>query len=152
MKIKIKSLKILLKKENIDCDSIYFKNRLLRATNWLKEYGNNKTKLLEEFNQEHYKTLTDQEKDWLNDTIEILKENFETTDELQGELYAVVKKETNDSKEIKKLQKRYFQILYNMLLGKDNGPKMGLFLSAVDYDNISKRLTNSNDNIKIRHR
>ena len=76
------------------------------------------------------------------------KNGFETTDELQAELYGVVKKETDDPKEIKKLQKRYFQVLYNMMLGKDNDSKMGLFLSTMDYNNIEQRL--KKENIKVR--
>ena len=33
---------------------------------------------------------------------------------------------------LKNAQKRYFQILYNMLLGLDQGPKLGLFLMALN--------------------
>ena len=43
-------------------------------------------------------------------------------------------------KELKQAQKRYFQILYNMLLGLDQGPKLGLFLMAVDKEKIKSLL------------
>ena len=43
-------------------------------------------------------------------------------------------------KELKQTQKRYFQILYNMLLGKDQGPKLGLFLMAIDKQKIKNLL------------
>ena len=39
---------------------------------------------------------------------------------------------------LKTWQKRYFRILYNMLLGLDQGPKLGLFLMAIDKDIIKK--------------
>lgn len=55
-------------------------------------------------------------------------------------MYAIVKNEIEDSKEIKNKQRRYFQILYNLILGKENGPKMGLLLSAMDYNVISSKL------------
>ena len=71
-------------------------------------------KLLEDFNDDYYEKLNDIEKSWLTDTLEILEKEYATTEDLQGELYAIVKKESTDPKEIKKLQKRYFQILYNM--------------------------------------
>ena len=103
----------MLEKENIDCNSIYFKNRLLRAKNWLKEYKNERISLLEEFNEKYYETLNDVEKSWLCDTLDILQNDFATTEDLQAELYSIVKKQTSDSKEIKILQKRYFKILYN---------------------------------------
>lgn len=40
----------------------------------------------------------------------------------------------------KKQQKRYFQILYNMLLGKDQGPKLGLFLMSLNKDKLKELL------------
>ncbi len=142
----------LLGKDGIDCDNIYFQSRLIRAKNWLKEYENEKMKLLEDFNDDYYEKLNDIEKSWLTDTLEILEKEYATTEDLQGELYAIVKKESTDPKEIKKLQKRYFQILYNMFLGTDTGPKMGLFLSAMDYDEILKRLQKNKEKIITRDR
>ena len=63
-----------------------------------------------------------------------------TTDELQTALYSVVKDGVLVDKELKQTQKRYFQILYNMLLGKDQGPKLGLFLMAIDKKKIKSLL------------
>ena len=56
-----KALSELLSKENIDCTTIYFKNRLLRAKSWLEKYGNSKIKVLDNFNEDYYKDLTDEE-------------------------------------------------------------------------------------------
>ena len=36
------------------------------------------------------------------------------------------------------------------MLGKDNGPKMGLFLSAMAYNDIEKRLKKPNTNIHVK--
>lgn len=130
----------LLSKENIDCNSIYFKNRLLRAKCWLKKYNNSKINIIEEFNQDYYDSLTEEEKDWLKSTLSVLQNNYKTTQELQTDLYAIVKKGNEEPKELKNKQKRYFQIIYNLLLGQNSGPKMGLLLSAMDYDLISSRL------------
>ena len=55
-------------------------------------------------------------------------------------LYSVVKDGVLADKELKQTQKRYFQILYNMLLGKDQGPKLGLFLMAIDKEKITSLL------------
>ena len=59
---------------------------------------------------------------------------------LQTILYDVVKDGVLADKELKQVQKRYFQILYNMLLGVDQGPKLGLFLMAIKKENIIELL------------
>ena len=76
----------------------------------------------------------------MNKTITLLDEDFSTTDDLQKALYSVVKDGILVDKELKQTQKRYFQILYNMLLGKEQGPKLGLFLMAVDKEKIKSLL------------
>lgn len=130
-------LKELLKKENINTDTDEFKERLERAKYWVETYGTRyQVKLLEERNEEFYNTLSDLEKSWLEDTKALLDKEYETTDELQTALYDVVKDGKLADKELKQAQKRYFQILYNLLLGKDRGPKLGLFFMAIDKEKI----------------
>lgn len=135
----IESLKMLLRKENIDCDNIYFQDRLLKSIMWLKKYDNSKTKILDKFNEEYYNTLNDKEKNWLDQTIKVLEKNIDNTQNLQAVLYAVVKSDSNTSN-FKDNQKRYFQIIYNMLLGQDKGPKLGLLLCAIDSETLKSRL------------
>ena len=132
----------LLSKENIDCSTIYFKNRLLRARCWLEKYNNSKINVIDEFNKEFYDTLTCEEKEWLKMTVFILKNEYDSTQELQTDLYAIVKTGNDNPKELKARQKRYFQIIYNLILGQNSGPKMGLLLSAMDYELIVSKLQN----------
>ena len=144
----VETLKKLLLKANIDCDSVYFQNRLLRATMWLQKFNNSKYKLLEEFNIDYYKNLNEEELNWLNKTIDIIEKEFDNTEDLQAELYAVVKNGNEENKELKAKQKIYFQIIYNLILGQDKGPKMGLLLSVVDKDKLLY-LVNNKNNIKL---
>lgn len=144
----VETLKKLLLKANIDCDSVYFQNRLLRATMWLQKFNNSKYKLLEEFNIDYYKNLNEEELNWLNKTIDIIEKEFDNTEDLQAELYAVVKNGKEENKELKAKQKIYFQIIYNLILGQDKGPKMGLLLSVVDKDKLLY-LVNNKNNIKL---
>ncbi len=134
------ALSKLLSKENIDCNTPYFKSRLLRAKNWLEKYDNNKLKVLDSFNSDYYDTLNDTEKAWIKNTLDVLNDEYETSQELQSALFAIVKNGEEDQKELKNKQKRYFQIIYNLILGTDNGPKMGLLLSAMPYDVILSKL------------
>ena len=132
-------LKELLSKENIDVNTKEFDQRLELAKNWVTEYGfSYQVNLLESKNEEFYATLNDLEKEWLAKTVTLLDEKYETTDDLQTALYNVVKDGILADKELKQTQKRYFQILYNMLLGADQGPKLGLFLMAIDPEKIKE--------------
>ncbi len=134
-------LKELLVKENIDVETKEFYNRLELARYWVSEYGADyQVNLLNNRNDEFYETLNDNEKEWLRKTVEILDKEYETTNDLQTVLYDVVKRERLVDKELKQAQKRYFQILYKMLLGVEQGPKLGLFLMAIDKEAIKRLL------------
>ena len=137
----VKLLKRLLIKENINVKTKKFNERLELAKNWVINYGlDYQVNILENKNEEYYNTLNNQEKEWLNKTIVILNDKYKSTLELQTALYNVVKDGTLEDKELKQTQKRYFQILYNMLLGNDQGPKLGLLLMAFDKERIKKLL------------
>ncbi len=130
-------LKELLQKENIDTNTEQFNSRLKLAEYWVNNYGlDYQVNLLKERNNDYYNNLSDLEKEWLNKTISLIEVDYNTTDELQTALYDVVKDGILVDKELKQAQKRYFQILYNMLLGVDQGPKLGLFLMAIDKEKI----------------
>ncbi len=135
-------LKDLLRKENIDGNTKEFAERLQRAKNWVVEYGfDYQVNLLPEKNESFYDSLSSLEKTWLQKTLILLEEDFQTTEELQTALYNVVKDGTLTEKELKQTQKRYFQILYNLLLGTNQGPKLGLFLMAIDKEKIKGLLS-----------
>ena len=130
-------LKELLGKDSVITDTKEYKERLERARYWVENYGlDYQVKLLDNKNIEVYNTLNEEELLWLDKTIEILNNNYNTSDELQSALYAVVKDKEYEEKELKTRQKRYFQILYNLLLNENKGPKLGLFLMAIDKEKI----------------
>lgn len=135
-------LALLMSKENIDTKSSYYSERLQRAKFWVENYGKEyQVNLLEEKNVEFYNTLSDEEKIWVKKTIELLEKEYATSDELQTEVYGVVKYLGLEGPELKKCQKRYFEILYNLLLGKSQGPKLGIFLMAVEKSKLVSLLS-----------
>ena len=135
-------LALLMSKENIDTKSSYYSERLQRAKFWVENYGKEyQVNLLEEKNVEFYNTLSDEEKIWVKKTIELLEKEYATSDELQTEVYGVVKYLDLEGPELKKCQKRYFEILYNLLLGKSQGPKLGIFLMAVEKSKLVSLLS-----------
>jgi lysyl-tRNA synthetase, class I len=135
-------LKQLLQKENIDCENTYFNDRLDLARNWVESYGKDyQIRLVNAKNDGYYVNLTDIEKDWIKETVMLLDSDYSSSDELQTLLYAVAKVGLSDEKEIKDCQRRYFQILYNLLLNSDKGPKIGLFLMAISKEKVKELLT-----------
>ena len=54
-------------------------------------------------------------------------------EEMQSLLYEIPK---IDGEENKARQKRFFEIVYSLLLGKTKGPRLYLFLSAVDQEKL----------------
>ena len=126
-------LGILMKRENTDITTKYYAERLARAKYWVENYGKEyQVNLLKEKNVEYYNSLDDDEKLWVKKTVELLKNTYNNSDELMTELYGVVKYLNLEPQDLKKVQKRYFEILYQLLLGESQGPKLGVFLLAVD--------------------
>lgn len=137
----IELLKELLSKDSINVNTKEFNKRLKLAMYWVKNYGADyQINLLTKRNNEYFETLNSIEKEWLSKTKKLLSQRFNTTNDLQTALYDVVKDGVLDDKELKQAQKKYFQILYNMLLGTDKGPKLGLFLMAIDKEKIKALL------------
>lgn len=127
----------LMERENTDISSPYYKERLERAKFWVEKYGKEyQVNLLTEKNEEFFNNLNDEEKIWVSKTIELLDNTYENSDQLQTDLYAVVKYLNLEPQELKKSQKRYFEILYNLLLGLNQGPKLGIFLLAVEKEKL----------------
>lgn len=131
----------LMQKEGIDTTTEQYKERLLRAKYWVENFGTDyQVNILKDKNVEFYNTLNEDEKLWVSKTIELIKKEYNTSDELMTELYGVVKYLNLDPQELKKVQKRYFEVLYNLLLGQKQGPKLGIFLLAVDKTTLEKLL------------
>lgn len=131
----------LMSKENIDTNSHYYNERLTRAKHWVKNFGKEyQVNLLPDKNEDFYATLTEEEKTWVSKTLGLIEKDYSTSDELQTEIYGVVKYLNLEPQELKKYQKRFFEILYNLLLGKSQGPKLGIFLMAIDKNKLKNLL------------
>ena len=115
-----------------------FKDRLDRAKFWLEQCSpENRNVLRKNRNWDVYETLTDIEKEEIKALYDYLKNNKFTLDELQTELYAVVKRVRHidtENKELKQLQGAFFKNVYRLLIDKEKGPRLYLFLYAIDLN------------------
>jgi len=121
-----------------------FAERLALAENWLHHCSPQSVyRLRETKDTEYFNALSEPEKAEISELYSYLNTQEYTLDELQTALYAIPKKVRGDTDEKaqKKAQAAFFQNVYQLLLGTDKGPRLYLFLYAVEkskYINLLK--------------
>jgi len=107
--------------------------RLLRVKNWITCHQPSKLfKLLSERNESYYATLSDDDKALIKKLHDYISENEIDEKSVQNYLYEIINDPSCTKKENMARQMKAFKVLYNVLFGQDNGPRLYLFLSAVD--------------------
>ena len=115
-----------------------FADRLDRAKFWLEQCAPDQVNRLREGrNWEVFETLTDEEKREIALLHDFIAKGGYTLDELNAELYAIPKTvygtEMTD-KELKGVQGAFFRNVYKLLIDKERGPRLYLFLYAIESD------------------
>jgi len=115
-----------------------FKERLERARFWLLQCSpESVNRLRETRNFEVYDELDENEKLAIKMLFEYILEGGYNLDDLNTELYAIPKRiygEDMDAKQLKAIQGKFFKNVYKLLIDKEQGPRLYLFLFAVDKD------------------
>ena len=115
-----------------------FADRLERAKFWLEQCSPENVNRLRTYrNWELYNSFTDEEKKEIELLCNFLKTDGYTLDDLNAELYAIPKKifgEDMDAKELKGIQGQFFKNVYKLIIDKERGPRLYLFLFAVDKE------------------
>ena len=108
--------------------------RLVRVKNWITKHQPSKMyKLLSKKNGEYYDTLSDEEKDAVIKLAEYVESHDDIKEqEIQQYLYGIINDPSLTKKENMARQQRFFAVFYNLLFGTDKGPRLYLFLSAID--------------------
>ncbi len=115
-----------------------FADRLERAKFWLEQCSPENVNRLRTYrNWELYNSFTDEEKKEIELLCNFLKTDGYTLDDLNAELYAIPKKifgEDLEQKELKGIQGQFFKNVYKLIIDKERGPRLYLFLFAVDKE------------------
>lgn len=114
-----------------------FADRLNRAKYWLEQCAPEQVNRLRTTrNWEVYNTLSDEEKKEIELLHTYLSDNEYTLDELNTQLYAIPKQlfDISDEKALKKIQGVFFQNVYKLLINKEKGPRLYLFLYAINKE------------------
>ncbi len=124
-----------------------FAERAALAEYWLENCSpESRTEVLRARNFAHYDTLDENARK----EIALLSEFLNTTgydlDTLRAELYAIPEKVRGklEDKEKKAIQTALFKNIYQLLIGKNSGPRLYLFLFAIDKDSFLPLLDFSN--------
>lgn len=117
-----------------------FEKRFANVKFWLENYQADRIyKLLPEFNRAYYQTLTDEQKGVLKQLAEFLATKH-TEQEIQSFLYQIINDANLSKKENQQRQQTYFKIFYNMLFGRDAGPRLYLYLAVANPEDYLKLL------------
>lgn len=121
-----------------------FEERVDLAKYWLTNCSPESVNHLRtEFDLEYFDSLSEEEQQELVLLHKYLSDREFGMDDLQAFLYAVptsVRGEMSDAKALKQLQATFFKNVYHLLLGKEKGPRLYLFLYALDKDQILQLL------------
>ncbi|MDD3302099.1 MAG: lysine--tRNA ligase [Candidatus Gracilibacteria bacterium] len=131
-----KKLKELLNKVGFNYDDNSIKSRLNKGKNWLEKYNKNESiSLHEEINTKYIETMDKEQIHNIKLLFEGLNRNL-TLDELNTLIYSIPKKEGLSQKENNKLQKTFFVDVYNLLIGKNSGPRLSTFIYMLDRKKV----------------
>ncbi len=120
-----------------------FAERLSLAKYWLEQCSpESMNKLLTYHNWNYYDTMTQEEKDEIELLRQYLVKGEFNLNELQTFLYDIpcdVRGEMDD-KTKKAVQGKFFKNVYQLTIGKERGPRLYLFLYAIDKNAIANLL------------
>ncbi|MBQ8140402.1 MAG: lysine--tRNA ligase [Clostridia bacterium] len=115
-----------------------FGDRLERAKFWLEQCSPESMNKLRKYrNWDVYSEMSDDEKKEIELLHAFLSTDGYTLDELNAELYAIPKRifgENFSDKELKAIQGAFFKNVYKLLIDREKGPRLYLFLFAINKE------------------
>lgn len=137
-------LKVVLAKIEHSYTNNELSERLELAKRWLEECSpESVNRIRKNRNWEVFEIFTNEEKEEIKLLYDYLTNNTYTLEELQTQLYAIpreVRGIGRDDKSLKKVQTQFFANVYKLLIDKEKGPRLYLFLYAISPDKYIKLL------------
>lgn len=112
--------------------------RLPRARHWIEEYNPEQAiRLLPGVNAAYAEAMSADAKAQISALRqELLAHPGLSLQELEALTYRIPKDESRDDAENRKCQRAFFADAYNLLIGKDTGPRLGTFLAVIDREQV----------------
>ena len=131
----------ILKELDLNYTKESIETRIPLAKNYLEKYNRDELiSIRKDINSEYEKELTDNEKKQILDLRDYLKENQSASiADLEFYVYEIPKKDSKG--DLKKEQRNFFKHVYNLLISRDAGPRLGTFLWAIDKNKAIELLS-----------
>ncbi|OYT41184.1 lysine--tRNA ligase [Candidatus Pacearchaeota archaeon ex4484_26] len=113
-------------------DEKYLEKLLVYAKNWLEHVPEAKIVVAEKVNPAIKKALNTQENKAIKELTSILKKDL-NGEQLQHKIYETAKKHSIQPR-------KFFEILYKIILNKNQGPRLGPFIIAVGKERVLELL------------
>lgn len=107
-------------------DKKLLKARLIHARNWVDKYAPDEMKIT--LKEKSDVKLNDREKAAVSSLIKEIKKS-KNEKHLQNRIYEIAKENDIDPK-------KFFQLLYQILIGRDEGPRLGPFIIAIGKEKV----------------
>ena len=134
--------KEILDQSDLPYDEQVVALRLPLARNWLELH--NKEEMIEfnkEINTTYVVEMSETSKDQIKRFVTELREmDSPSISDLESLSYKIPKESGYAEDDLKKEQRAFFKDVYNLLISKDKGPRLGTFLWASDKELISQLL------------
>ena len=125
----------LYKKIDPSVDKEDLLSRLSRIEYWATTYSPESiATLLDAKNEEYFASLPEREQADIKTLYNKLSTEEISLEDLQQLLYDIPKQEGLKDKENQPFQKKFFQNVYMLLIGKEAGPRLYLFLGALNKE------------------
>lgn len=130
-------LKELAEDLGVKYDEVSVSTRLPKARNWLLKYNPDEIiSLRDTVNKDYAHNLDPKAIKQVKKLKEELSKEYSSISELETLVYSIPKDAALTDKENAPLQREFFKHIYNLLIGKDQGPRLSTFLWAVDRNKI----------------
>ena len=122
-------------------DHASIERRLLLAKHYLETYHPEEMiTLLAEPHRSYMSNMTDNRIELVAKLREVLESGEDDIAKLEVLMYDIPKREGMSEEEKKKAQRDFFKDVYQLLIGKDTGPRLSTFLWAVDRGRVLELL------------
>jgi len=131
----------LAEKSGIPCSKESIAMRLSKAKAWLNTYNPEETISLRDApNADYAAKMDDKRRAQISKLREFLKGDVTSIPVLEETIYGIPKDPALADKELKAAQRAFFKDVYNLLIGRDAGPRLSTFLWAIDRAAVLKLL------------
>lgn len=131
----------MLESLEISYDRASIESRLVKAKSYLENYHPEEmVGLLAEPHRSYRLNMTNDRSGLIARLREVLAEGENDIAKLEVLMYDIPKREGMEEDEKKKAQRDFFKDVYQLLIGKDTGPRLSTFLWAVDREKVLELL------------